>query len=104
MKKVLNYIDIGVKEGARLIFGGKQYREGECAKGYFIEPTIFSEVDPMMRIAQEEIFGPVVCVIKCKDLDDAIKIVNSVSYGLSSSIYTKDVNKSAIAERITDCP
>lgn len=102
MRKVLSYIDIGIKEGAKLILGGKQYTEGECAKGYFIEPTIFSEVDPKMRIAQEEIFGPVVCVIKCKDLEDAIRIVNDVPYGLSSSIYTRDVNKTAIAERDLD--
>lgn len=102
MRKVLNYIEIGIKEGARLVLGGKRYIEGECAKGYFIEPTIFSEVDSMMRIAQEEIFGPVVSVIRCKDLDDAIRIVNTVPYGLSSSIYTRDVNKSAIAERDLD--
>ncbi len=99
LKKVLNYIDIGIKEGARLFLGGKPYRDGGCAKGYFIEPTIFSDVTPQMRIAREEIFGPVVCVIRCKDLDDAMGIVNGSSYGLSSSIYTRDVNKSAIAER-----
>lgn len=102
MKKVLDYIDIGIREGAKLVLGGRLYKEGECKKGYFIEPTIFSDVDPEMRIAQEEIFGPVVCVMKAKDLDDAIRIVNGVPYGLSSSIYTRDVNKSAIAERDLD--
>jgi aldehyde dehydrogenase (NAD+) len=102
MKKVLSYIDIGIKEGARLILGGRPYTKGECVKGYFIEPTIFVDVDPKMRIAQEEIFGPVVCVIKVKDLEEAIRVVNGVPYGLSSSIYTRDVNKAAIAERDLD--
>ena len=99
MEKILHYIEIGKKEGARLLTGGKACRESVCVNGYFIEPTIFSDVEPQMRIAQEEIFGPVVSVLKAKDLDDAIKIANSTKYGLASSIYTQDVNKSAIAER-----
>ncbi len=74
--KILRYIDIGKREGAKLILGGKPYRKGNCSKGYFIEPTIFGEVHPEMRIAQEEIFGPVVSVIKAKDLKEAIQIVN----------------------------
>ena len=101
-KKILDYIGAGKKEGARLILGGRPYTEGECAKGFFIEPTIFMDVDPEMRIAQEEIFGPVVCVIRAKSIEDAIRIVNGTRYGLSSSIYTQDVNKSAIAERDLD--
>ena len=72
MEKVLAYIEIGRKEGAKLLTGGKAYREGDCAKGYFIEPTIFADVEPTMRIAQEEIFGPVVSVLKARDLEDAI--------------------------------
>ena len=102
MQKILNYIDIGIKEGAELIMGGKAYKKGPCAKGYFIEPTIFADVQPNMHIAQEEIFGPVVSVIKTKKMEDAIKIVNDVKYGLSSAIYTQDVNNSAIAERDLD--
>lgn len=102
MQKILNYIDIGIKEGAKLIMGGKAYKKGACAKGYFIEPTIFADVKPNMHIAQEEIFGPVVSVIKTKNMEDAIKIVNNVKYGLSSAIYTQDVNNSAIAERDLD--
>lgn len=102
MKRVLSYIEIGKNEGARLILGGKAYKEGDCSKGYFIEPTIFADVEPRMRIAQEEIFGPVVSVIKAKDLEEAIRIVNDVPYGLSSAIYTQDVNRSAIAERELD--
>jgi aldehyde dehydrogenase (NAD+) len=100
--KILNYIDIGKNEGAKLIVGGKAYREGECAKGYFIEPTIFRDVTPKMRIAQEEIFGPVVSVIKAEDVEEAIRIANGTPFGLSSAIYTQDVNKTAIAERDLD--
>ena len=102
MQKILNYIDIGIKEGAKLIMGGKAYKKGACTKGYFIEPTIFADVKPNMHIAQEEIFGPVVSVIKTKNMEDAIKIVNNVKYGLSSAIYTQDINNSAIAERDLD--
>jgi len=97
--KVLRYIEIGRKEGAKLILGGNACRRGNCSKGYFIEPTLFIDVTPGMRIAQEEIFGPVVCVIKAEDLEDAIQIVNRTPYGLSSSIYTQNINASAIAER-----
>ncbi|OGP62103.1 MAG: aldehyde dehydrogenase [Deltaproteobacteria bacterium RBG_13_53_10] len=97
--KILNYIETGKKEGATLLLGGKAYREGNCSKGYFIEPTIFGDVTPEMRIAQEEIFGPVVSVIRAESLEDALGIVNGTPYGLSSSIYTQDVNKSAVAER-----
>ncbi|MBI5491428.1 MAG: aldehyde dehydrogenase family protein [Deltaproteobacteria bacterium] len=99
MNKVLGYIETGRKEGARLLLGGKRRTEGELAKGFFIEPTIFTGVDPEMRIAREEIFGPVVAVLKAKDLTDAIGIANGAEYGLSSSIYTQDVNNTAIAER-----
>jgi len=97
--KILKYIEIGKKEGAKLILGGKACQKGDCSKGYFVEPTIFSGVTPEMRIAQEEIFGPVVSVIKAEDLEDAIQIVNRIPYGLSSAIYTRDVNSSAVAER-----
>jgi acyl-CoA reductase-like NAD-dependent aldehyde dehydrogenase len=100
--KALTYIEIGKKEGARLLTGGKAHREGDCAKGYFIAPTIFADVAPTMRIAQEEIFGPVVSVLKARDLEEAIHIVNGSKYGLVSAIYTQDVNKSAVAERELD--
>jgi aldehyde dehydrogenase (NAD+) len=98
-KKILKYIEIGEKEGAKLILGGKAFQRGNCSKGYFIEPTIFTEVIPEMGIAQEEIFGPVVSVMKAEDLKDAIQIVNQTSYGLSSAIYTQNINSSAVAER-----
>ncbi len=97
--KVLRYIGIGKEEGAKLILGGKARQEGETSKGYFIEPTIFAGVHPEMRVAQEEIFGPVVSIIRAKDLFEAIRIANSTQYGLSAAIYTRDVNATAIAER-----
>lgn len=99
MEKVLGYIEIGKKEGAELALGGRALKDGAFSKGFFMEPTIFTNVTPGTRIAQEEIFGPVVAVLKARDLTDAINIANGVSYGLSSAIYTQDVNNTAIAER-----
>ncbi len=99
MQKVLEYIEIGKKQGARLITGGRQLTEGDYAKGFFIEPTVFADVTPDMRIAREEIFGPVVSVIKAKDLTDAINIANDSDYGLSAAIFSQDVNNCATAER-----
>ena len=89
VEKVDRYTQIGIDEGARLLFGGR--RVG--GKGFFYQPTIFSNVAPDMRIAQEEIFGPSVSVIEVKDLNEAIQVMNSIKYGLSSSIYTQDINK-----------
>ena len=92
--KIMGYIDIGQNEdGATLATGGKQLTKGEYANGYFIQPTVFTDVTPDMRIAQEEIFGPVTAVIPTNSLDEAIEIANGVRYGLSSSIYTRDVNR-----------
>jgi aldehyde dehydrogenase (NAD+) len=101
-KKILGYIEIGRKEGAKLLLGGKPYKKGACAKGYFIEPTVFGEVKPKMRIAQEEIFGPVVSILRVRDLAEAIHVANDIPFGLSAAIYTQDVNKSAVAERDLD--
>lgn len=89
---VHSYVQIGIEEGAELAIGGEFYEEGECRKGYFYRPTVFVNVKPTMRIAREEIFGPVLAVLKVKDVDEAIKVLNDTSYGLSSSIYTRDVN------------
>ncbi|NBO65414.1 MAG: aldehyde dehydrogenase family protein, partial [Acidobacteria bacterium] len=94
MEKILSYIEIGQRvDGARLHLGGNRLSKGEHRHGYFIEPTIFTDVSPEMRIAQEEIFGPVVSVIPCRDLNEAIEIGNGVKYGLSASVYTRDVNQ-----------
>src|SRR5277367_1864631 len=95
----LSYIEIGRTEGAKLVTGGNRLDKGELQHGWFLEPTVFIDVDPKMRIAQEEIFGPVVSIIPCDDLDDAIAIANNIEYGLSSSLYTKDVNKAFAAIR-----
>jgi aldehyde dehydrogenase (NAD+) len=91
-KKVLEYIDIGKKEGDKLLTGGKKLKGGPHDKGFFIAPTVFA-VDRKSRLAQEEIFGPVLSVLKAKDYDDAVAIANSVKYGLSSSIYTNDLRR-----------
>ena len=93
------YVEIGRGEGARLLTGGHQLCDGAHANGFFHEPTIFGDVSPTMRIAQEEIFGPVVAVMRCRSLDEAIAIGNGVTYGLSASIYTRDVNKAFAAMR-----
>jgi len=99
LKTDLGYIEIGKSEGARLKCGGNRLSGGEYQCGYFLEPTVFVDVDPKMRIAQEEIFGPVVSIIPCEDLDDAIAIANNIPYGLSSSLYTRDVNRAFKAMR-----
>ncbi len=98
-QKVLDYIAIGRQEGARLMTGGLRLENGQMAHGFFIAPTVFSSVTPSMRIAREEIFGPVISVISCTSLDEAIAIANDIPFGLSSSIYSRDVNKTARAER-----
>ncbi len=92
-KAIHSYVEIGQKEGAKLVCGGEMLTEGKYAKGFFYKPTIFADVKPEMRIHQEEIFGPVLSVIKVKDFDEALKVVNDCHYGLSSSVYTRDVNK-----------
>ncbi|MFA5787521.1 MAG: aldehyde dehydrogenase family protein [Actinomycetota bacterium] len=88
---VLDYIEIGKAEGARLLTGGTRLTEGGLEKGSFIAPTVFDAVSPTMRIAQEEIFGPVTALIDFADLDEAIAIANGTNYGLSASIYTRDI-------------
>src|SRR5437899_5904152 len=102
LKTDLSYVEIGKSEGAKLKCGGNRLEGGEYQYGWFMEPTVFIDVDPKMRIAQEEIFGPVVSLIPCEDLDDAIEIANGIQYGLSSALYTKDVNKAFSAIRDLD--
>ena len=92
MKKIVDYIEIGKQEG-RLVLGG-----GHHGPGYFIEPTIIADVDPHARIAQEEIFGPVLAYIKAKDFDDALHIANDTEFGLTGSLFTNDAQRIARAE------
>jgi aldehyde dehydrogenase (NAD+) len=99
LRKVEGYVQIGIQEGARLLCGGHRLEGPEYAGGYYFAPTVFAEVQPSMRIAQEEIFGPVVSVIPCDDFESAMEIGNGVSYGLSASIYTQDVNRAFVAMR-----
>jgi aldehyde dehydrogenase (NAD+) len=99
LKTVEKYVKIGSEEGAKVVAGGKAITEGDFSKGYFHQPTVFADVKPSMRIAQEEIFGPVTAVMKCDSLEEAIEIGNSVKYGLSSSIYTRNVNQAFTAMR-----
>jgi len=99
LKTVDEYVQIGKNEGGKLLTGGVRLSGGEYDCGWFYAPTIFGDCDPRMRISQEEIFGPVVSVIPCDGLDEAIEIGNSVVYGLSSSIYTRNVNNAFKAMR-----
>src|SRR5438270_4692806 len=87
------YVQVGMQEGARLLTGGKALTDGEYARGHFFAPTLFDQVKPTMRIAQEEIFGPVLGVLEVKDLEEAIAVNNSVQYGLSTALYTRDLNR-----------
>ena len=98
-EKVQDYLRIGTEEGARLLTGGQRVTTGGLANGFFIAPTVFVDVTPGMRIAREEIFGPVVSVLRCTSLDEAIAIANGVPFGLSTAIYSRDVNTTARAER-----
>ncbi|MGI8494943.1 MAG: aldehyde dehydrogenase family protein [Pyrinomonadaceae bacterium] len=98
MEKIFGYVEIGQEEDkATLACGGNRLTKGDFKHGYFIEPTVFTDVAPKMRVGQEEIFGPVTSVIPFGTLDEAIDIVNDVKYGLSSAIYTQDVNQAFYA-------
>jgi len=99
LEKIHSYTEIGKGEGAKLLTGGEIASDNGLDKGFFYRPTIFGDVDPQMRVAQEEIFGPTTALIRVKDVDEAIRVSNGVKYGLSSSIFTRDVNTAFRAMR-----
>jgi aldehyde dehydrogenase (NAD+) len=99
LEKIDSYTKVGLDEGAKLLTGGEIATENGLDAGFFYRPTVFADVEPDMRIAQEEIFGPTTALIPASDVDEAIRIANGVQYGLSSSIFTRDVNKAFKAMR-----
>lgn len=99
LEKIHQYTEIGKQEGATLVTGGNRVREGNLAQGYFYQPTLFRDVRPDMRIAQEEIFGPTLSVIAVDSLEEAIEVNNNTKYGLSSAIYTQNINRVQRASR-----
>jgi acyl-CoA reductase-like NAD-dependent aldehyde dehydrogenase len=99
LQTVIKYVAIGKEEGAKLSVGGHRLETGAHARGWFHEPTVFTDCDPAMRICQEEIFGPVVSVIPFDSFEDALSIANGVNYGLSAAIYTRNVNNAFRAQR-----
>jgi acyl-CoA reductase-like NAD-dependent aldehyde dehydrogenase len=93
MDRVLDYIASGKSEGARLLTGGERDSEGEKAKGFFVKPTVFCDVTPAMRIAQEEIFGPVQCALRFREESEAVQLANGTIYGLAASVWTRDLQR-----------
>jgi aldehyde dehydrogenase (NAD+) len=99
LDKIHSYTGIGADEGAKLLTGGEPASDGDLGKGFFYRPTVFADVDPQMRIAQEEIFGPTTALIPVTSFDEAVRVANGIRYGLSSAIFTRDVNKAFRAMR-----
>ncbi len=93
LERVHQYTEVGRREGARVLTGGEPATEGALARGFFYRPTVFVEVEPKMRIAREEIFGPSVAVLRARSLEEAIEVANATAYGLSSAIYTRDIDR-----------
>ena len=99
LEKILSYVEIGRQEGARLICGGERLTEGELAKGCFMRPTLLADVTNDMRVAQEEIFGPVACILKFRDEDEVIRMANDNAYGLGGAVWTRDLNRAIRVSR-----
>jgi aldehyde dehydrogenase (NAD+) len=93
------YVEIALAEGAKLLCGGHPLTSGPHAHGNFFEPTVFAGVTPQMRIAREEVFGPVVALMEFSTFEEAVSIANSIDYGLSTSLYTRNVNRAFAAMR-----
>jgi len=102
LDKILSYVEIGKAEGARVACGGVRITDGELAKGSFMKPTLLVDVTNDMRVAQEEIFGPVACVIKFKDEEEVIKMANDSIYGLGGAVWTKDINRAIRVSRAVE--
>lgn len=99
LHKILSYVDIAKDEGATVACGGERITEGDLAKGCFMKPTLLTNVNNKMRVAQEEIFGPVACIIKFKDEDDVIEMANDSIYGLGGAVWTRDINRAIRVSR-----
>lgn len=99
LEKILSYVEIGKQEGARLICGGERITDGELAKGCFMRPTLLADVTNDMRVAQEEIFGPVACILKFRDEDEVIRMANDNAYGLGGAVWSRDLNRAIRVSR-----
>ena len=99
LEKILSYVEIGKQEGARVICGGERITDGELAKGCFMRPTLLADVTNDMRVAQEEIFGPVACIIKFKDEEEVIRMANDNAYGMGGAVWTRDINRAIRVSR-----
>ena len=99
MEKILEYVEIGRKEGAKVLCGGAQATEGELAKGCFLRPTLLGDVTNDMRVAQEEIFGPVACILRFRSEEEAIRLANENEYGLGGAVWTRDINRAVRVSR-----
>lgn len=99
LEKILSYVEIGKQEGARLICGGERITDGKLAKGCFMRPTLLADVTNDMRVAQEEIFGPVACILKFRDEDEVIRMANDNAYGLGGAVWTRDLNRAIRVSR-----
>ena len=101
LSKIENYVEIGNAEGAQLVAGGKRPAGAGFQKGFWFQPTVFADVRQDMRIAREEIFGPVLSILRWSDVDDAIEMANSVEYGLTGAVWTRDIaNALRTAQRL----